>query len=69
MAENEEYRLEVLVAVRQIDKLDKDKFSVEEKNEAGAKHEERRLKALEPGNSGENEDNPDGENQESQDNV
>ncbi len=47
LAENDDYRLEVLIAVRRLERLDKDQFSEEERTEAEEIFEQRRLKDIE----------------------
>ena len=46
ISDDKDYRLEVLVAVQQLDKLDKDKFSDEDKEEAASIRKERREEEL-----------------------
>ena len=47
MAEEDDYRLEVLIALRKIERLDKDEFSEEERGEAQEIYEQRRQEELE----------------------
>lgn len=47
MTENSDYRLEVLIAVRRLERLDKDEYLEEERNEAEEIYEQRRAKELE----------------------
>jgi 1-acyl-sn-glycerol-3-phosphate acyltransferase len=51
MSSNDDYRLEVLIAVRRLERLDKDKFSEEERSEAEEIYEQRRQKELEETNN------------------
>lgn len=56
LAENSDYRLEVLIAVRRLERLDKDEYMEEERSEAEGLYEERRQKeqeeaAIEAGNT------------------
>jgi len=46
LSDDSDYRLEVLVAVQQLDRLDKDKFCDEDRQEAAKIHEERRTEEL-----------------------
>ena len=50
MAENNDYRLEVLIAARRLERLDKDDFLEEERAEAEEIYEQRRQKEIEDGN-------------------
>ena len=47
MAEEDDYRLEVLIALRKIERLDKDEFAEEERGEAQEIYETRRQEELE----------------------
>ena len=47
LAENGDYRLEVLISVRRLERLDKDEYSEEERTEAENIYEERRQKEQE----------------------
>lgn len=47
MAEDEEYRLEVLIAVRRLERLDKDEYNEDERQEAEETYEQRRQETLE----------------------
>ena len=47
IGENEDYRLEVLIAVRRLERLDKDQFTEDERTEAEEIFEQRRLKEIE----------------------
>lgn len=50
MADNNDYRLEVLIAVRRLERLDKDDFLEEEQTEAEEIYEQRKQKEIEDGN-------------------
>lgn len=50
MAENNDYRLEVLIAIRRLERLDKDDFMDEERTEAEEIYEQRKQKEIEDGN-------------------
>lgn len=50
LAENNDYRLEVLIAVRRLERLDKDEYMEEERTEAEEIHEQRRQKEIEDAN-------------------
>ena len=47
MAENGDYRLEVLISTRRLERLDKDEYSEEERTEAEEIYEQRRVKEAE----------------------
>jgi hypothetical protein len=47
LTENGDYRLEVLISVRRLERLDKDEYLQEERSEAENIYEERRVKELE----------------------
>ncbi len=47
IGENEDYRLEVLIAVRRLERLDKDQFTEDERTEAEEIFEQRRVKEIE----------------------
>lgn len=51
ISSNDDYRLEVLIAVRRLERLDKDKFADEERSEAEEIYEQRRQKELEEANN------------------
>lgn len=50
LAENNDYRLEVLVSVRRLERLDKDDYLEEERIEAEEIHEQRKQKEIEDAN-------------------
>lgn len=50
LAENSDYRLEVLIAVRRLERLDKDEYLEEERSEAEEIYEQRRQKEIEDAN-------------------
>lgn len=70
LTENSDYRLEVLISVRRLERLDKDEYIEDERTEAEEIHEQRRIKeqeaALESNNDEAN--NEDGEDAEKNDN-
>ena len=47
LTENGDYRLEVLISVRRLERLDKDEYLQEERSEAETIYEERRVKEME----------------------
>ncbi|CAH1802454.1 unnamed protein product [Owenia fusiformis] len=47
VAEDEEYRLEVLIAIRKLERLDKDEYNEDERQEAEETFEQRRQEAIE----------------------
>lgn len=47
LTENSDYRLEVLISVRRLERLDKDEYLEEERSEAETIYEERRVKEQE----------------------
>lgn len=47
LTENSDYRLEVLISVRRLERLDKDEYLEEERTEAEEIHEQRRIKEQE----------------------
>ena len=47
LTENSDYRLEVLISVRRLERLDKDEYLEEERGEAETIYEERRVKEQE----------------------
>ncbi len=47
LAENGDYRLETLISVRRLERLDKDEYSEEERTEAEEIYEQRRVKEAE----------------------
>ena len=47
MSDNSDYRLEVLISVRRLERLDKDEYATEERSEAEDVYEQRRLKEQE----------------------
>ena len=47
LTENSDYRLEVLISVRRLERLDKDEYLEEERSEAEQIYEERRAKEQE----------------------
>ena len=51
LTENDDYRLEVLISVRRLERLDKDHFSEDERSEAEEIFEQRRVKELEEANA------------------
>lgn len=53
LTENGDYRLEVLISVRRLERLDKDEYLQEERSEAENIYEERRVKELEEAAGGE----------------
>lgn len=46
MAEEDDYRLEVLIALRKLERLDKDEYTEDERNEAEDIYEQRRQDEL-----------------------
>lgn len=58
LTENGDYRLEVLISVRRLERLDKDEYLQEERSEAETIYEERRVKELEEGSGGPGEAKP-----------
>ena len=52
LTENGDYRLEVLISVRRLERLDKDEYLQEERSEAETIYEERRVKELEDASGG-----------------
>lgn len=60
LTENSDYRLEVLISVRRLERLDKDEYLEEERTEAEDIYEQRRLKEQEEAANG-GASNEDGE--------
>jgi len=58
LTENGDYRLEVLISVRRLERLDKDEYLQEERSEAETIYEERRVKELEEASGGPGEAKP-----------
>lgn len=46
LASEDDYRLEILVTLRRLERLDKDEYSEEEKQEAEEVYEQRRLEEM-----------------------
>ncbi len=72
LIENDDYRLECLIAVRRLERLDKDQFTEDERSEAEEIFEQRRVKELEEQNAAnaahvDTTEYPDLENAEAQD--